>query len=199
MLMGYSVGGVMAYEAARQLIDQGEEIRQLILLDSACPALIPPFPLSLLDFFDSIDRFKGTDQNACNSEPPVAAIVNQARSANVAKKMTDPHVVATLRSLHKYTPVRMHTDQSPRTLLIAARHGIDRSRKVPRPDVNEREQKVIEWVLDDRSDFTPGGFGWDRLIDTEMIKVVPVDGNHFSVMTEPFVSTMPHFYDLRTS
>jgi thioesterase domain-containing protein/SAM-dependent methyltransferase len=199
MLMGYSVGGVMAYEAARQLIDQGEEIRQLILLDSACPALIPPFPLSLLDFFDSIDRFKGTDQNACNSEPPVAAIVNQARSANVAKKMTDSHVVATLRSLHKYTPVRMHTDRSPRTLLIAARHGIDRPRKVPRPDVNDREQKVIEWVLDDRSDLTPGGFGWDRLIDTEMIKVVPVDGNHFSVMTEPFVSVMPHFYDLRTS
>jgi acyl transferase domain-containing protein/thioesterase domain-containing protein/SAM-dependent methyltransferase/acyl carrier protein len=187
-LMGYSVGGVIAYEAARQLIDQGEQVSQLILLDSACPALIPPFPISLLDFFDSIDRFKGTDEDAKKSEVQALPNEKQAGSANSAKKMTDTHVIATLQSLHKYVPVRMPARQSPQTLLIAARHGIDRSRKVPRPKVSDMEHKVLEWVLDDRREFKPSGFGWDRLIDTDMIEVVPVDGNHFSLLTEPFVS-----------
>jgi acyl transferase domain-containing protein/thioesterase domain-containing protein/SAM-dependent methyltransferase/acyl carrier protein len=189
-LMGYSVGGVMAYEAARQLIDQGEQVSQLILLDSACPALIPPFPISLLDFLDSIDRFKGTDDDAQNAGVQAQASDKPAGSANGAKKMTDPHVIATLQSLHKYDPVCMPAEQSPRTLLIAARHGIDRLKKVPRPKVTDLEQKVIEWVLNDRRDFTPCGFGWDRLIDSDMINVVPVDGNHFSLLTEPFVSIL---------
>ncbi|KAF2829407.1 hypothetical protein CC86DRAFT_346125 [Ophiobolus disseminans] len=185
-LMGYSVGGVMAYEAARQLMNEGEEVCQLILLDSACPSLIPPFPLSLLDFFDGIDRFKGTGEDAQDSKAQGATEAKS--SANTAKKMADPHVVATLQSLHKYDPIHMPSGRSPHTLLIAARHGIDRLRRVLRPEVNDVEQKVIEWALDDRSDFTPSGFGWDRLIDADMIEVVPVDGNHFSLMTEPFIS-----------
>jgi len=187
-LMGYSVGGVMAYEASRQLIERGEEVRQLILLDSACPALIPPFPLSLLDFFDGIDRFKGTQQDAKTTETPFVADEKQTSSANGAKKMTDPHVIATLQSLHKYDPARMPAGKSPPVLLLAARSGIDPARVVPRPEVNDMEQRVIQWVLDDRRDFTPGGFGWDRLIDSEMVEVIPVDGNHFSLMTEPHVS-----------
>ena len=34
---GWSLGGVIAYEVARQLMEQGETIRRLILLDSAIP------------------------------------------------------------------------------------------------------------------------------------------------------------------
>ncbi|KAH7118749.1 Alpha/Beta hydrolase protein, partial [Dendryphion nanum] len=161
-LMGYSVGGVIAYEAAHQLIASGERVSRLLLLDSACPALVPPFPLSLLDFFDNIDRFKGT--------------------SSYKKKMRDPHIVATLEALYQYTPLPMPDGCSPQTLLIAARHGVDRGMNVTRPAVNELEQIVLQWVLDDRSDFGPGGFGWDRLISGESITVVPVDGNHFSLM-----------------
>lgn len=184
-LAGYSVGGVLAYEAARQLLLQGEKVDQLILLDSACPALVPPFPLSLLDFFDSIDRFNGTEQHYEDKQPAGA---ESGVSSNGAKKMSDPHVTATLRCLHRYRPTSMPVGQAPRTLLIATRHGVDRMRRVPRPEVSEMDQRVIEWVLDDRTDFSASGFGWDRLIPADMIEVVPVDGNHFSLMTKPYVS-----------
>lgn len=189
-LLGYSVGGVMAYEAARQLLAQGEEIRQLILIDSACPALIPPFPLSLLDFFDGIDRFKGTGVDTNTS---TGSDGQEKESANRAKKMNHPHVVATLRSLHRYKPLRIPRDLSPQTLLLAARYGVDQRKAITRPNVNAIEQTVIQWVLDDRQDFSASGFGWDRLIDAEKIVVIPVEGNHFSLMTDPFVSVTPMF------
>jgi acyl transferase domain-containing protein/thioesterase domain-containing protein/SAM-dependent methyltransferase len=182
-LMGYSVGGVMAYEAAYQLISRGEQVKKLILLDSASPARFPPFPVGLLDFFDNINRFSGTSQSESPSTSPV-----KGTSANQAKKMGDPHVVATLECLRTYNPQPLPEGYSPQTLVVAARYGVDRTKSITRPAVCETEQIVMEWVLDDRKDFGPRGFGWDRIIPSDMIEVVSVDGNHFSLMTEPSVS-----------
>jgi thioesterase domain-containing protein/acyl carrier protein len=39
-LIGHSYGGVVAYEMARQLIEQGEEISSLVLLDSIAPSVM---------------------------------------------------------------------------------------------------------------------------------------------------------------
>ena len=64
IIMGYSAGGVIAYEAGRQLVQAGSVVKHLLLLDSACPLLVPPFPLSLLNFFKSIDRFFGEERKA---------------------------------------------------------------------------------------------------------------------------------------
>ena len=38
-LLGYSNGGVVAFEMARQLLQQGDAIESLTLLDSLCPTL----------------------------------------------------------------------------------------------------------------------------------------------------------------
>lgn len=38
-LLGYSNGGVVVFEMARQLLEQGEQIESLLLLDSLCPTL----------------------------------------------------------------------------------------------------------------------------------------------------------------
>jgi thioesterase domain-containing protein len=37
LLGGYSFGGLMAFEVARQLIEAGDEVEKLVLLDTACP------------------------------------------------------------------------------------------------------------------------------------------------------------------
>jgi len=52
------------------------------------------------------------------------------------------------------------------------------------------EQRVLTWALDDRQNFGPDGFGWDLLLGSRKLEVIPVDGNHFSMMTEPYVSTL---------
>ena len=53
-LLGYPVGGIIAYEAARQLIVAGEAVERLYLVDSPCPLVIPPMPPKLIEFLDSI-------------------------------------------------------------------------------------------------------------------------------------------------
>lgn len=184
ILMGYSVGGVAAYEAACILSERGELVDKLVLLDSACPAKIPPFPLSLIDFFDGIDRFHGTTQPEDAKDIGTSDAVGQ--SANKKKKMSDPHVLATLKSLQSYIPSPIPPERAPQTLLVSARKGIDGSKRLTRPSAIQKEQVVLEWVLDDRADFSTSG--WDLVLPRETITVVSVEANHFSLMTEPSVS-----------
>ena len=174
-IMGYSVGGVIAYEAVRQLIEAGDEVEQLLLIDSACPLLVPPFPFSLLGFFDSIDRFSGGE----------AKPVEEKGSA---KDMTDGHVKATLNCLAGYMPAPIPHHKAPTTVLFRAREGVDQQSKVPRPVVTDQESKVLDWVLNKRKEEEKPPVGWDRLVGDENFSVVHVDGNHFSMMTEPYVS-----------
>lgn len=181
--MGYSVGGVIAYEAARQLIEQGEEVQHLILLDTACPALFPPFPLSLRDFLDEIDRFKGTCNVGDDTHVPGSSPTNSAN------KMRHPHIVATLRCLRQYNPIRIPESKELRTTLVAARKGVDGERKLSRPNATPEDDAVISWVLNDRDESRiERDFGWNRLIKGRSIEVVYTDGNHFSLMTEPYAS-----------
>jgi iterative type I PKS product template protein len=49
ILGGWSVGGVYAYEAARQLVQAGEIVSGLILIDSPCPKRLPPMSLETID------------------------------------------------------------------------------------------------------------------------------------------------------
>jgi naphtho-gamma-pyrone polyketide synthase len=48
-LGGWSVGGVYAYEAARQLVQAGETVAGIILIDSPCPKQLPPMSLETID------------------------------------------------------------------------------------------------------------------------------------------------------
>ena len=54
LIGGYSFGGVAAYEAARQLMESGDEVEKLILIDTACPTFAKSMPDSLVQFLDAI-------------------------------------------------------------------------------------------------------------------------------------------------
>jgi iterative type I PKS product template protein len=57
ILGGWSVGGVYAYEAARQLVLAGESVLGLILIDSPCPKRLPPMSLETIDLLTSHGMF----------------------------------------------------------------------------------------------------------------------------------------------
>ncbi|KAH8800671.1 hypothetical protein F5884DRAFT_837947 [Xylogone sp. PMI_703] len=169
-IVGYSAGGVFAYEAARQLLERGDRVATLFLIDSACPLIVPPFPLSLLSFFDSINRF-GDSQKA-----PMQDI----------KPMVDVHVKMTLDCLHGYCAQPMPKDLVPDTILFIARDGVDKLCNAKRPQVSPQEKIVMDWVLNNRTDFDSSG--WEKLITKDKINVIPINGNHFSIMKDPFIS-----------
>jgi thioesterase domain-containing protein len=173
--LGYSVGGIIAYEATRQLITAGELVERLYLVDSPCPLVVPPMPPSLIEFLDSIDRFSGKSQLE-EQDPP--------------KPMGSLHVTQTLISLEAYMPEPLPSGSpSPRTTYYVAKQGVNNQTSVKLPKVSERDHKVLTWLLDDRTGLGGVGDGWEKLIDRSTLKIVTVEGNHFSIMKDPYVST----------
>lgn len=164
ILGGWSVGGIIAYDAAYQLIQNGESVKQLFLLDSPCPLLLPPLPVSLVRFFDSLGLF-GQGQS-----PPWLL----------------QHFDSSVANLHRYKPEPIDPSKAPTTFAIWARDGVCKDPADPRPGLTEDDSKSKSWILDNRTDFGPNS--WDELVGKENISGVGVSGNHFTMMQEPNVS-----------
>ncbi|KAM5429005.1 putative secondary metabolism biosynthetic enzyme [Microsporum canis] len=88
-LLGYSVGGTIAYEAARQLIADKEAVERIYLVDSPCPLVIPSIPHNLMSFIGSTQA----NQQELDSQP-------KAR----VQPMSSTGGTPTLGSLEKYRP-----------------------------------------------------------------------------------------------
>ena len=175
-LLGYSIGGVIAYEAARQLIMAGEVVANLYLVDSPCPLVIPPMPPKLIEFLDSIDRFSGTKLKA---EEPKEAV----------KPMGSLHVTQSLTALESYFPEPLpDMALSPTTTYYVAKDGVSNETTLDLPDISESDRKVMAWLLHDRIGLGGTGDGWEKLVGSARLKVFPIQGNHFNIMKEPHVS-----------
>lgn len=174
-LGGWSAGGVIAYQVAHKLLKMGEKTDRLFLIDSPCPIGLEPLPSSLLHFVDSMGLL-GTQ-----SAPPEWLI---------------PHFEASIANLAAYTPRPMDSLEAPKTLIIWARDGLckdPKDRKFPR---SASEAKSVRFLLDDRHDLGPNG--WDRLLGEENIITVPVQGNHFTMIREPYVGVSHHNFMTNT-
>ena len=168
-LGGWSAGGVIAYQVAHQLLKLGEKIDRLFLIDSPCPIGLEPLPSSLLHFVDSLGLL-GTQ-----SSPPEWLI---------------PHFEASIANLAAYTPRPMDLLEAPKTLIIWARDGLCKDAKDRKFQRSAGEAKSVGFLLDDRHDLGPKG--WDGLLGEENIITMPVYGNHFTMMREPYVGDPYH-------
>ncbi|KAF2164292.1 hypothetical protein M409DRAFT_25172 [Zasmidium cellare ATCC 36951] len=131
ILGGYSFGGVVAYEAARQMIEASDQVDHLILIDSACPLIYPRFSPALLEFFDSVDINHDTVDKRGDQRPAEPA----------ASKMQHPHILGNGNALAGYKPIPMPSNRTPQTTLFAARDGIDGRRTRPLPTSTGQTQK----------------------------------------------------------
>ena len=172
LLGGWSAGGVLALETMRQLHAQGEEVSRLVLIDSPCPIALEALPSSFHRFCDSIGLLG-------NGKTPSWLL---------------PHFAATVRELTTYSQSLDLVPQGPRagvmpqTTIIWARDGLVKHEDDPRPewDPAVRMPNSMQWLVENRRDLGPGG--WERLLGDSKIRCVSVEGNHFTMMTEPIVS-----------
>lgn len=169
-LGGWSAGGVIAYQVAYELLQMGEKTERLFLIDSPCPIDLEPLPSSLLHFVDSMGLL-GTQ-----SSPPDWLI---------------PHFEASVANLAAYTPRPMDSPDAPKTLMIWARDGLCKDPKDHKYARSAREAKSVKFLLDNRRDF--GSNGWDKLLGEENIITATVQGNHFTMIREPDVSSFRHY------
>ena len=183
MLGGWSLGGIHAYETARQLIEQGETISNLIMIDSPCPGTLPPLPAPTLSLLEKAGIFDGLSTSG-------APITERTRL----------HFLGCVRALENYNVTPLPAGKSPgKVTVIWAQEGVLEGREeqgkeymaaTSSGDLNKDMDKAKEWLTGKRTSFGPSG--WDKLTGTEVHCHV-VGGNHFSIMFPPKVCSHSPF------
>jgi iterative type I PKS product template protein len=167
-LGGWSVGGVLAFEAAKQLHATGQEIRLLILLDAPCPAVIPPMPTSFIDHLEAVGVL------------PSTKLKNDDQRRRVMRNFNK-----TVNQLSRYKPKSfMQSEELLHTVIVCAKDGVSPT-SASRANEAQPDGSIQRWILENRTDFCPSG--WEELLPRARIAVTPVSGNHFSMMESPNV------------
>ena len=158
---GVSAGGILAYEAARQLERVGESVGKLILLDSPDPVGLENPNDRLYDFLDSMGMF-----GISGKETP---------------KWLRPHFDAFLKVLDDYDVERFAGSSPPDTHIIYARDGMCKDENGPRPEIRDDDPREMRWLLENRTDFS--GAGWNTLLGKENLKISVLDDvNHYTIL-----------------
>lgn len=158
---GWSAGGICAYEAAQQLARTGETTSKLILIDSPNPVGLENPPQRMYDFLESLDLF-GTN----GKTPP---------------SWLRPHFDAFIQMLDAYKVKAFNETTAPMTHMIYARDGLCKHPNEPRPEVRPDDPREMLWLLNNRTDFSGGG--WRDLVGGENMQVQVMDDvNHYTMM-----------------
>jgi acyl carrier protein/pimeloyl-ACP methyl ester carboxylesterase len=156
---GWSAGGIIAVEAARQLRGLGQSVDKLILLDSPNPIGLQNPPQRMYDFFDSIGIFGG--------------------GRNKMPDWLRAHFSAFIHILDQYEPTPLA--DAPSTLIVYARDGVCKDPNGPRPEMRPDDPREMLWLLNNRTDFSADG--WASLLGREQLNIRVLDDvNHFSLM-----------------
>jgi phthiocerol/phenolphthiocerol synthesis type-I polyketide synthase D len=183
-LLGWSFGGCLAYEAARQLKDAGQDVGFLGLIDTILPAALPDLDSAQL-LLDRFGRFSQYIEQTygCRLDLPYDELAGAS---------DDEQIDVVMRLV-----AEAGLDMSPgimehqRTSYIDARVG---ERYVPLPYdghvVLYRAQKAqaLTTALDPRYLRSEADLGWAPLCPS--LEIVPVEGDHLSLIDPPHVTTI---------
>ncbi|KAJ2981618.1 hypothetical protein NUW58_g6645 [Xylaria curta] len=183
-LGGWSIGGVLAFEAASRL----EDVSSLFLIDPPCPKV-----LEQQDYGGRIVHGFETAQQIID----IATLMHGNRDghrapSNIKKSDVDAiqaHFVGSTQMLERYRPSPL-SKKELRTTLLWAKHGVlETPRRENWAALNgslDSANAATDWVLRSRHDYGPNG--WDRLLPETNVECCIVDGDHFSIMRNPAVA-----------
>jgi thioesterase domain-containing protein len=173
-LIGHSYGGVVAYEMAKQLSEQGDEVSSLVLLDSIAPSVVQRKPaddevaelvdacMAIADLYiqDLAIDVVAMRQSPYNENLQYIVGLLEARGLEFnADQLATFHRVyrANLRCYYAYKPSRQsrHIDVSLYRATQTRQNG---------PHM-------------------PGDYGWNQLLLIP-IRAYDVDATHFSILTK---------------
>ncbi|KAF2655735.1 polyketide synthase [Lophiostoma macrostomum CBS 122681] len=160
-LGGWSAGGILALEAARQLpAYHSLHPSHIVLLDSPNPIGLQNPPQRMYDFFDSLGIFG-----------------EGGKTPDWLRK----HFDAFIRILDEYEP--RHLPDAPASLIVYARDGVCKDPSGPKMEIRPDDPREMVWLLNDRTDFEAGG--WKSVVGSERMRVEVVDQvNHFTIMEQ---------------
>lgn len=157
-LLGYSFGGTVAYEMARQILAAGGEIGGLFLIDS-------PAPLYIENELEPISPEQDTYADFLNT-----AILN--------------HLIPDQLDDEEREKLRLRIDQNHQAL---SHYRIEPTDSIRPQMIMFRATDEAEHLRDSTRHpaFDRPDFGWEEAAPESVQKVIHVPGDHFSVMNEP--------------
>ena len=163
-LGGWSVGGIFAFHVAQELVRQGEEVTELLLIDCPVPRGLDHLPRRYYDYCNEIGLL-GT-VNGVRRDPPTWLV---------------GHFEACVNSLHDHHATPFSPAASaPRTQIIWACDAIDANLE-PKFERRPEDPEGLKFLTATRTDFGP--CGWESLLPEQDIMIDRVAGcNHFSMM-----------------
>ena len=190
---GWSAGAVYAYEVSRQLLEAGEKLLGLILIDMRVPKAMPDALEPSVELIESAGLFTGVER-AGQAESPQAMRLKQ-------------HLVSTVKALVFYTPKPVPASNRPdHTTLIWAQKGLSEAGKenvleLPAGEGStmaeehgeanmgqgseDPETGMKSWFFAKRNAFGPNG--WDKLTRGKVDCHVIDGADHFSMVVPPKV------------
>ncbi|KAF5637638.1 polyketide synthase [Fusarium tjaetaba] len=173
-LAGWSAGGVSAFDAARQLVSEGEVVESLILIDSPNPVGLGKLPKRMYDFLEKSGIFGAFEMGEEAQAPP---------------DWLFQHFCVFIEALDRYVPEPFEHGMAPKTTIIWAADGVCKNPDDPRPEAQPDDPRGMNWLLNNREDFGPNG--WDEFIGPENIGTMAIENaNHFTMMREPIASAL---------
>jgi thioesterase domain-containing protein/acyl carrier protein len=162
---GWSAGGILAYRATQISIAEGEEVENLVLIDSPEPRGLDRLPQRFYDHCNRIGLFgKGTPGP---SPAPPAQLFE--------------HFNATIEVLHSYYAKPLPTGHLKKVAILWATEcvmdGVDFPKLPPGPEDTEG----MRFLTEQRTEFTAAG--WVNLFPGAVVDIKRVEGaHHFSMM-----------------
>ncbi|ROV87534.1 hypothetical protein VMCG_10688 [Cytospora schulzeri] len=174
-LGGWSIGGSYAFEAASQLIvNFGETVENLVLIDAPCPNRLPALPLETVQGLESMG---------------VLGRLNDQRAGAGLREGMKEHFAGSIKALRRYTPCALR-DLSSNQLQVTVLWAKNGVWETVGPEVRARyesstggENIAKDWIMEKRTDQGPGG--WDTLVPGAKVECKVVEGDHFSIMRRP--------------
>ena len=149
-IIGWSFGGVVAYEIAKQLSVAGVEVKGLLLIDSPSPMNHVPLPTALLD------RIAGLDA--------------RIQAGSEVHRLMKSQFEFNTQLLGRYSPKIDERFTPPKTAFLRSREGFNPSGLPP--------GVVIPRWLSDRNNSKQIVDGWEKLVG-QPVRVWDIPGHHF--------------------
>ncbi|THY13928.1 polyketide synthase [Aureobasidium pullulans] len=165
-LGGWSAGGIAAYHACQVLVNQGEHVERLILLDSPNPIGLAKLPPHFYKFLEKAGVF-----GDAGGQPAPPWLIQ--------------HFLSFIDALDQYKPVPFTPPgAAPATTLIWAKDGVCKAGTIPLPEPQASDTREMTWLLENRKDLGPSG--WGTLLERAKLSIETVENaNHFTLVKGP--------------
>jgi acyl carrier protein len=172
-LLGYSNGGVVAFEMARALLEQGEAIESLMLLDSLCPAVRKSTEVELVaEVFTHLIATLGGKLDL-----DVRALEQVARHerGDYLHRLLSAHAMELARE-----PFIATYDVATASEALCRAYSMP---KLSRP-IDVSLFRAVEGYKD-----VPDDYGWNRFL-LQPVRIHDIEANHFSIIEDGPVSAV---------